>query len=129
MKSEKTMKDDNSKMMSAEELRALCKMTVELTRLRQNECKNLAIQNFATEMFGKLMCEYLSIVYPSACSDPTPFRELYRHKKTGGIYEVICNATRESDGALMVVYRNTETGDRWVRPADEFGDGRFERVD
>lgn len=55
-------------------------------------------------------------------------QEIYRHKKTGGIYGVVCNATRESDGVLLVVYRNVETGDRWVRPASEFNDGRFERV-
>lgn len=54
--------------------------------------------------------------------------EIYRHRKTGGIYGVICNATRENDGELLVVYRNMETGDRWVRPASEFNDGRFERV-
>ena len=53
---------------------------------------------------------------------------LYRHKKTAGIYEVICDATRETDGELMVVYRNTATGERWVRPATEFNDGRFERA-
>lgn len=55
-------------------------------------------------------------------------QEVYRHKKTGGIYAVVCNATRESDGVLLVVYRSLETGARWVRPADEFNDGRFERV-
>lgn len=57
-----------------------------------------------------------------------PHQETYRHIKTGGIYVVMCNATRESDGELMVVYRNVDTGDRWVRPASEFNDGRFERV-
>lgn len=55
-------------------------------------------------------------------------QEIYRHKKTGGIYGVVCNATRESDGELMVVYRNIETGERWIRPASEFNDGRFERL-
>lgn len=44
-------------------------------------------------------------------------QEVYRHKKTGGIYAVVCNATGESDGVLLVVYRNIETGDRWARPA------------
>ena len=32
--------------------------------------------------------------------------ELYRHKKTGGIYSVICNATDEKTGELLIVYRN-----------------------
>lgn len=52
-------------------------------------------------------------------------QEIFRHKKTGGIYAVVCNAASESDGALMVVYRNVDTGERWVRPAAEFNDGRF----
>lgn len=54
--------------------------------------------------------------------------EIYLHKKSGRLYEVMCNATRESDGVMMVVYRSIATGDRWVRPAAEFNDGRFERV-
>lgn len=115
-------------MTSIEELRALCGLTVELTRLRQNECKHLAVENFATKMFGKLMCEYLSIVNPSTCSDPLPYSERYRDKNTGVIYEVICNATLVNGNALMVVFRNTETGDRWIMASDEFVGWIFERV-
>ncbi|MBF0350920.1 MAG: hypothetical protein HQM11_07790 [SAR324 cluster bacterium] len=59
-------------------------------------------------------------------------QELYRHKKTDGIYEVICNAyieaTFDDTHELVVVYRNTVTGERWVRLASEFNDGRFERI-
>jgi hypothetical protein len=55
-------------------------------------------------------------------------QEVYRHKKSGGIYGVVCNATSEHDSVLLVVYRNLETGERWVRPAEEFNDGRFDRV-
>lgn len=52
--------------------------------------------------------------------------EFCRHVKTGGVYEVICNAQDEHDrDRTMVVYRNVETGERWVRPASEFNDGRF----
>lgn len=54
--------------------------------------------------------------------------ELYRHEKTGGVYEVICNANAEATGELLVIYRNTETGERWARPAEEFNDGRFTRL-
>lgn len=54
--------------------------------------------------------------------------ELYKHLKSGGIYEVICNAHHESTGELMVVYRNMASGEIWVRPAVEFNDGRFERM-
>lgn len=55
-------------------------------------------------------------------------QEIYRHRKSGGIYGVVCNAARESDGELLVIYRNIETGERWARPASEFKDGRFERI-
>lgn len=55
--------------------------------------------------------------------------ELYRHEKTGGVYEVICNATDESTKKIMVVYRNVEDGSRWIRSAEEFNDGRFTRID
>jgi hypothetical protein len=46
--------------MNTEELRELCTLTVELTRLRQNECKHLYIENFAPELLGKLIRERLA---------------------------------------------------------------------
>lgn len=46
--------------MNTEELRELCTLTVELTRLRQNECKHLCIENFAPELLGKLIRERLA---------------------------------------------------------------------
>ena len=46
--------------MSIEELRELCALTVELTRLRQNECKHLCIENFAPELLGKLIREQIA---------------------------------------------------------------------
>ncbi len=61
-------------------------------------------------------------------SESVPFRERYRDKNTGVIYEVICNATLASGNVLMVVFRNAETGDRWIMTADEFVGGIFERV-
>lgn len=63
-----------------------------------------------------------------AAQQPLPCPEFYRHIKTGGIYEAICNANAEATGELLVVYRNTKTGERWARPAAEFNDGRFERI-
>ncbi len=41
--------------MTAEELKQICRLTVELTRLRQNECKHLCIENIAPDIFGKLL--------------------------------------------------------------------------
>ena len=51
--------------MSIEELREIFAMTVELTRLRQNECKHLAVENFAPELLGKLIRERLSLGMPA----------------------------------------------------------------
>lgn len=43
----------------------------------------------------------------------------YRHYK-GGIYEIVCEATLESDpGITMVVYKSEE-GLIWTRPRDAF---------
>lgn len=47
--------------MDTEELRELCTLTVELTRLRQNECKHLCIENFAPGLLGKLIRERLAM--------------------------------------------------------------------
>ena len=47
--------------MTIEELRELFSVTVELTRMRQNECKHLFIENFAPELLGKLIRERLSM--------------------------------------------------------------------
>lgn len=52
----------------------------------------------------------------------------YRHVRTGGVYDVICYAKRESDGAEMAVYWNPVSEEAWVRPKSEFHDGRFELV-
>lgn len=43
--------------MSIEELKELCALTVELTKLRQAECKHLCIENFAPELLGNLIRE------------------------------------------------------------------------
>jgi hypothetical protein len=42
----------------------------------------------------------------------------YEHYK-GGIYELLCEATLESDLTLMVVYRAAD-GSIWTRPKDVF---------
>lgn len=47
----------------------------------------------------------------------------YRHYK-GGVYELVCEATLESDHTPMVVYR-AANGTVWIRPKDVF----FELVD
>jgi hypothetical protein len=43
--------------MTADELKQICDLTLELTRLRQNEVKHLYIENYAPEVFGELLRE------------------------------------------------------------------------
>lgn len=78
-------------------------------------------------------------------------RELWRHKKSGGIYEVLHRGRMQTsewrmpweytnpkgevmvdenftaDNEPVIVYR-AEDGTIWVRPTKEFRDGRFERI-
>lgn len=56
-----------------------------------------------------------------------------RHKIRGGTYEALALATVQTarpitDNAKLVLYQDHETGDYYVRPPDEFVDGRFERL-
>jgi hypothetical protein len=55
----------------------------------------------------------------------------YRHKKTGGKYQLIMFATIEATMTPAVIYGANKNGEpqRWVRPLAEFCDGRFEPVD
>jgi hypothetical protein len=64
----------------------------------------------------------------------------YRHKKRGTTYEIIthdasmqCSAVPDFEGMFeddnWTVYRNVDTGAIYVRPTDEFMDGRFERIE
>lgn len=43
--------------MTVNDVESICRLTVELTKLRQNECKHLCIENFAPELFGRLIRE------------------------------------------------------------------------
>jgi len=55
---------------------------------------------------------------------------LWRHKKTGGVYSFVAESRMERDPkAVVVTYRNINTGETWTRPYGEFYDGRFERID
>jgi hypothetical protein len=49
------------------------------------------------------------------------------HKATGSVYTIICNATNEADMKPVVVYLGDD-GRIWVRRADLFLDGRFQRL-
>ena len=52
----------------------------------------------------------------------------YRHKKTGGIYVVVTLGKLEGRGTEMVVYLALSDSTVWIRPFDEFADGRFEHL-
>lgn len=46
--------------MTVNDVESICHLTVELTKLRQLDCKHLCIENFAPELFGKLIREFQS---------------------------------------------------------------------
>ena len=50
----------------------------------------------------------------------------HRHRK-GGLYRVLGRAILESDRSDVIVYDDAE-GTVWVRPVEEFEDGRFSPV-
>ena len=41
--------------VTVDELRELCELTVQLTKLRQNECKHLCIENIAPDILRNLL--------------------------------------------------------------------------
>lgn len=52
----------------------------------------------------------------------------FRHRTTDQVYELLLEALRETDGVDLVVYRGVVSGQVWVRPAEQFFDGRFEEL-
>lgn len=67
-------------------------------------------------------------------------KEAWRHKKRGSVYEVVTQAASIQVSAApdieeryghvpWTVYRSIETGLLYLRPTEEFLDGRFERIE
>lgn len=48
----------------------------------------------------------------------------FKHVKTGGIYEILATGLIEATLMPCVIYSGND-GTVWVRPHDEFNDGRF----
>ncbi len=58
--------------------------------------------------------------------------ELWKHIKTGGLYEEVGLGELQTtepikDMTAVVIYRGQDGG-LWVRPVEEFHDGRFSKV-
>lgn len=53
---------------------------------------------------------------------------VWRHVKTGKVYAVIGRCRLEATNRPGVLYTRPEDGTVWARDADEFLDGRFERL-
>ena len=47
--------DNLNSLVSLDELRLVSDLTIDLTRLRQEHCKHLCIENYAPELFHKLL--------------------------------------------------------------------------
>lgn len=67
----------------------------------------------------------------SGANHLVPKGSMWRHKKTGNLYTVVDLVVIESDLTLGVSYKPLvgSTKLHWVRPLEEFLDGRFEKVD
>lgn len=68
------------------------------------------------------------------CALPAPPADRWRHKKRGGTYRIIGEASSQvvgepiGEGDTVVVYRADSDGSLWIRRKDEFFDGRFECI-
>lgn len=76
-----------------------------------------------------------ALIAAEAGNKPAP-PERWRHRKRGTTYIEIGRAKLQASDAgglaedqEMVVYRSESDGRMWCRPADEFDDGRFVRLE
>lgn len=58
-----------------------------------------------------------------------PLSIVWKHLKTGGMYVIVDDSVMlEADLTPCVAYMSLKDGQVWIRPSEEFFDGRFERV-
>ena len=68
----------------------------------------------------------LDIGVPRPLTPAQSQSEIWWHRKTGGLYRILTTrATNESDLKRVTVYESLFDGAIWVRPEEEFFDGRF----
>ena len=54
--------------------------------------------------------------------------DIFRHKKSGGLYKFLGFGLIEETGTHAVIYQDIHSLLVWIRPTQEFFDGRFEFV-
>lgn len=65
----------------------------------------------------------------SEAVERAPAGSFWRHMKGGGTYKVLAHGFIEATVTPAIVYRSTGTAVTvWIRPAAEFLDGRFEKI-
>lgn len=70
------------------------------------------------------------VAWQEAAPKPVGWEPTHRHVKRGSLYRLVADAvlqaeTPQADNSYLALYQG-EDGKFWVRPADEFKDGRFE---
>jgi len=65
----------------------------------------------------------------SGFSSPITLHKRWRHLKTGGEYTLVGTCRIEATNVPAYAYKSDVTGTVWVRPMDEFLDGRFEKIE
>lgn len=61
-------------------------------------------------------------------SPTVDYAGVWKHGKTGGLYQVICEGENEADLVPVVVYQSLTDKRIWVRSKEQFLDGRFTKV-
>lgn len=54
--------------------------------------------------------------------------EIWQHRKSGGLYTIIGECLIEASMTPAVIYKSLFGGQVWVRPKEEFHDGRFVNI-
>lgn len=93
----------------------------QIIRIKESRGDDLKIMGFSEEQIMEAILG-LPIRDPSS----QPKGGWWIHKKTGHRYEIVTFALIEATLETSVVY-HSEKGQVWIRPAEEFFDGRFQQ--